>query len=332
MGKPRFYLVDDDPRRREAFAGELAGRFGRDYQVEAVASPAAALDALARLDDGDEVALVIAATHMAEMDGVELLVRVHELRPAAKRVLLLGRGEWATPHPAVRAMTLGQIDYYLFHPWGEVERWLHLPVTQVLADWAATRAPASEEIQIVDQQWSTRGHELRDLFSRIALPHGFYPADSEAGRALLDRAGQDGATLPVLLYRGGLVLADPSDAEVAESLGFRSHARTGAYDVVVVGGGPAGLTAGVYAASEGLRTMVVEPTIFGGQASTSSLIRNYLGFPTVSAATTSPTGRWSRRGCSAPNSSSPSGPPAWSPTTATTSCGSRTAARSPPGR
>ena len=279
MGKPRFYLVDDDPRRLEAFTGELRHRYGRDYQVEGVGSPAAALEALAGLDAGSEVALVIAATHMAEMDGVELLIGVHELRPAAKRVLLLGRGEWATAHPAVRAMTLGQIDYYLFHPWGEVERWLHLPVTQILADWAAARAPASEQIQIVDQRWATRAHELRDLFSRIALPHGFYPADSADWRALLDRAGQDGATLPVLLYRGGLVLVDPSDAEVAESLGFRSRARTGAYDVAVVGGGPAGLAAGVYAASEGLRTLVVEPTVFGGQAGTSSLIRNYLGFP-----------------------------------------------------
>jgi thioredoxin reductase (NADPH) len=279
MGKPRFYLVDDDPRRRETFTGELRRRFGSDYEVHGMGSAAATLQALARLDADADVALVVAATQMAEMDGVELLTKVHELRPDAKRVLLLGRGEWAKAHPAVRAMTLGQIDYYLFDPWGEVERWLHLPVTQILADWAAARAPANEQIRIVDQRWTARSHQLRDLFSRIALPHGFYPADSEAGRALLDQAGQDGATLPVLLYRTGLVLVDPSDAEVAESLGFRSRAGTGAYDVAVVGGGPAGLAAGVYAASEGLRTMVVEPTVFGGQAGTSSLIRNYLGFP-----------------------------------------------------
>jgi thioredoxin reductase (NADPH) len=279
MGKPRFYLVDDDPRRRETFTGELRRRFGSDYEVHGMGSAAATLQALARLDADADVALVVAATQMAEMDGVELLTKVHELRPDAKRVLLLGRGEWAKAHPAVRAMTLGQIDYYLFDPWGEVERWLHLPVTQILADWAAARAPANEQIRIVDQRWTARSHELRDLFSRIALPHGFYPADSEAGRALLDQAGQEGATLPVLLYRTGLVLVDPSDADVAESLGFRSRAGTDAYDVAVVGGGPAGLAAGVYAASEGLRTMVVEPTFPGGQAGTSSLIRNYLGFP-----------------------------------------------------
>jgi thioredoxin reductase (NADPH) len=279
MGKPRFYLVDGDPRRLEAFAGELRRRLGRDYQVEAVGSPGAALDALARPAAGGEVAVVVAATHMAEMDGVELLARAHELHPAAKRVLLLGRGEWATAHPAVRAMTLGQIDYYLFHPWGEVERWLHLPVTQILADWAAARAPTSEQIRIVGERWSARSHELRDLFSRVGVPHGFYPADSEAGSALLAQAGQDGATLPVLLFRRGLVLVDPSNAELAESLGFRSHAGAGAYDVAVAGGGPAGLAAAVYAASEGLRTLLVEPTVFGGQAGTSSLIRNYLGFP-----------------------------------------------------
>jgi thioredoxin reductase (NADPH) len=279
MGKPRFYLVDDDPRRRETFAGELRRRFGSDYEVHGMGAAATTLQALARLDADADVALVVAATHMADMDGVELLTKVHELRPDAKRVLLLGRGAWAEAHPAVRAMTLGQIDYYLFDPWGEVERWLHLPVTQILADWAAARAPANEQIRIVDQRWAARSHELRDLFSRIALPHGFYPADTEAGRALLDQAGQDGATLPVLLYRTGRVLVDPTDAEVAESLGFRSRAGTDAYDVAVVGGGPAGLAAGVYAASEGLRTMVVEPTVFGGQAGTSSLIRNYLGFP-----------------------------------------------------
>jgi thioredoxin reductase (NADPH) len=279
MGKPLFFLVDDDASRLEAFTAALRRRFGGDYQVAGERSPAAALTALGRLGAGAEVAMLLAPTSMAEMDGTEYLVRAHELHPDAKRVLLVGRGGWAAAHPLVRAMTLGLVDYYLFDPWGEPERWLFQPVTQVLADWAGSRAPAFEAVSIVGERWAARSHELRDLFSRIALPHGFHQPDSEAGRALLDQAGQDGATLPVLVFRSGQVLTDPPNAELAEVLGFPSRAGDRAYDVAVVGGGPAGLAAAVYAASEGLRTLVVEPTVFGGQAGTSSLIRNYLGFP-----------------------------------------------------
>ena len=280
MGKPLFFLVDDDAPRLEAFAAALRRRFSGDFQVVDQRSPTAALATLERLDAGTEVAMLIAATSMAEMDGIELLVRAHELQPEAKRVLLVGRGQWAEAHPMVRAMTLGQVDYYLFDPWGEPERWLYQPVSQFLADWAARRAPAFEEIRIVGERWADRSHELRDLFSRIALPHGFYEPDSETGRELLAQAISAGASsLPVLVFRSGQVLADPSNAEIAESLGFRSRAEGQAYDVAVVGGGPAGLAAAVYATSEGLRTLVLEPTIFGGQAGTSSLIRNYLGFP-----------------------------------------------------
>src|SRR6266545_506219 len=279
MGKPLFFLVDDDAARLEALAGELRRRFGADYQVLAERSPSAALATLVRLGAGDEVAMLVAPTTTAEMDGTELLVRAHELHPSAKRVLLVGRGEWASAHPLARAMTLGQVDHYLFGPWGEPERWLFLPVSQILADWTAGRATTFEAVRIVGERWAERSHELRDLFSRIALPHGFYEPGSETGKALLDQAGGAAASLPLLVFRSGRVLTDPSNAEIAEVLGFRSHADGRTYDVAVVGGGPAGLAAAVYAASEGLRTLIVEPTIFGGQAGTSSLIRNYLGFP-----------------------------------------------------
>jgi thioredoxin reductase (NADPH) len=280
MGKPLFFLVDDDEDRLGAFAAELRRRFGHDYQVVDEPSPSTALAALQRLGDGAEVALLVAATSMAEMDGTELLVRAHELHPAAKRVLLVGRGEWSLAHPLVRAMTLGQVDYYLFHPWGEPERWLFQPVSQFLADWEGSRGSGFEAVSIVGERWSARSHELRDLFTRIALPHGFHEPDSETGKALLDRAGRAHATkLPLLVFATGRVLADPSVGEIAEMLGFRSRVPGRTYDVAVAGGGPAGLAAAVYAASEGLRTLVVEPAIFGGQAGTSSLIRNYLGFP-----------------------------------------------------
>jgi thioredoxin reductase (NADPH) len=280
LGKPLIHLVDDNAGRLVAFTGALRRRFGGDYEVVGEPSAGAALAALGGLAAGTEVAILVAATRMAEMDGTEYLVRAHELHPAAKRVLLVGRGQWASAHPMVRALALAQVDYYLFHPWGEPERWLHLPVSQFLADWSASRATGfEEEIRIVGERWAARSHELRDLLARVALPHGFYQPDSEAGRALLEQAGQDGTILPVLVFRSGLALADPSDAQIAETLGFHSRAQGSAYDVAVVGGGPAGLAVAVYAASEGLRTVIVEPTIFGGQAGTSSMIRNYLGFP-----------------------------------------------------
>jgi thioredoxin reductase (NADPH) len=198
-------------------------------------------------------------------------------------MLLIGRGEWAwgSAHPAVRAMTLGQIDSYLFHPWVDAERWLYLPVTEQLAAWTASQPPAAEAIRIVGSQWEPRSHQLRDVLSRAAIPYGLYPPDSETGRRLLAEAGQDGARLPVIVFHSGQVLVDPSHAQLAEALGFptRPAVAPGPYDVVIAGGGPAGLAAAVYAASEGLRTLLLEPRIPGGQAGTSSLIRNYLGFP-----------------------------------------------------
>lgn len=269
----------------EALAAELRRRFGADYQVLAEASPAA-LAALERLAAGsDPVALVVAGEALPGTSGVAFLVRAHELHPDARRMLLIGRGEWASgaAHPAVRAMTLGQIDSYLFHPWAEPERWLHLPVTEQLADWTASRPPAVEAIRVVGNRWEPRSHRLRDVLSRASIPYGFYPPDSETGRRLLAQAGQDGTRLPVVVFATGIgqVLVDPSHAELAEALGFRTRPEpaAGPYDVVIAGGGPAGLTAAVYAASEGLRTLLVEPQLPGGQAGTSSLIRNYLGFP-----------------------------------------------------
>jgi thioredoxin reductase (NADPH) len=156
---------------------------------------------------------------------------------------------------------------------------LYLPVSELLADWASSQPPRFEAVRIVGLAGQARVHELRDFFTRGALPYSFHAADAEAGRALLAEVGQDGSRLPVLVFYTGQVLVDPSSAELAEALGFRSQPPAATCDVAVVGGGPAGLAAAVYAASEGLQTLVVEPELFGGQAGTSSRIRNYLGFP-----------------------------------------------------
>jgi thioredoxin reductase (NADPH) len=282
VGKPIFFLVNDRERALRELASVLDRRFGADYHILTEQSPDEALIALARLAATSErVALLIGTPRMAGSDGVEFLVRAHQLHPGAKRVLLIGRGQWAaaSAHPAVRAMLLGQIDSYLFDPVGEVERWLYLPVCELLAEWAASQPPQFEAVRIVGLAGEERAHALRDYFARAAIPYAFHAADTEAGQALLAEAGQDGSRLPVLVFYTGRVLVDPSNAELAEHLGWRRRPPAGTYDVAVVGGGPAGLAAAVYAASEGLQTLVLESEWPGGQAGTSSLIRNYLGFP-----------------------------------------------------
>jgi thioredoxin reductase (NADPH) len=280
MSLPILFLVDDRPPVLQALADDLRRRFGTDHRILAEGAPGAALAALEALAaKSEEVALVVAGQRMAELPGVELLVRAHELHPGAKRVLLVGRREWTPANPAVQAMTLGQIDTYLFEPWLPVGRFLYLPISQVLAEWAPTHGPSFEGIRIVGPLLGTRSHELRDMLTRMGIPHGWYQAETPEGQALLEEAGQDGSRLPVVVFHNGMVFVDPSDAELAEGLGFGTRPAAGSYDLVIVGAGPAGLAAAVYAASEGLQTLLVEPQVVGGQAGTSAQIRNYLGFP-----------------------------------------------------
>jgi thioredoxin reductase (NADPH) len=280
MRQPILFLVDDRPKVLEALASDLERRFGSDHRIVTETSPGAAVEALEGLAErGEEVALIVAGQRMAELPGVAMLLKAHELHPTAKRVLLVGRREWTPANPAVQAMTLGQIDTYLFEPWLPVARFLDLPISQVLADWVPSRGPSFEGIRIVGPRWGTRSHELRDMLTRMGIPHGWYQAETAAGRRLLEEAGEDGSRLPVVLFHSGQVFVDPSDAELAEGLGFGTRPAAGAYDLVIVGAGPAGLAAAVYAASEGLDTLVVEPQVAGGQAGTSAMIRNYLGFP-----------------------------------------------------
>jgi thioredoxin reductase (NADPH) len=279
MPFPIILLVADDGRVLDRLAADLERRFGGDYQVLAERSPAGAVATLERLADGDEqVALVIAARHMQPRDGLALLARAHELHPSAKRALLEHRGEWTSGEPVVRAMTLGQLDYVLFRPWLPVEQFLYLPVSEFLAAWEKSRG-STEAIQIVGRRWAARSHELRDTLARVGIPFGFYPDDSPDGRRLLGQAGEDGSRLPVVLFRSGLALVDPTHAELTRALGMRTSPAPGGCDVLIVGAGPAGLAAAVYAASEGFTAQVLEPAVPGGQAGTSSSIRNYLGFP-----------------------------------------------------
>jgi thioredoxin reductase (NADPH) len=280
VSRPVILLVAHDRRVLDALAGDLGRRFGADYRVVAARSAAEALAALEPPAAGaEEVALVVAARELPELGGLELLLQAHELHPGAKRVLLEPLGEWTSGEPIVRAMTLGQLDYVLFHPWRPVEQNLYLPLSGFLAAWETSRAPGVEAVRIVGPRWGARSHQLRDTLGRIGIPYGFYPDDSEDGRRLLEEAGEDGSRLPVVLFRRGAVLVDPSHAELAAALGMRTRPAADGCDVLIVGAGPAGLAAAVYAASEGLETQILELAVPGGQAGTSSLIRNYLGFP-----------------------------------------------------
>jgi thioredoxin reductase (NADPH) len=277
---PVLFVVDDDIGVLEALMVDLGRRLAGEYELVAEHSPLAALATLRELATRSrEVALLFAGQEMSEMGGVEFMMEAHKLHPAAKRVLLVGRGDYTAANPAVQAMILGQLDYHLFVPWLPAERWLHPPVSDFLAAWSKTRKPSFAAIRIVGQQWEPRSHQLRDILTRVAMPYEFYSPDSESGRQLLHQAGQDGSRLPVIVFRTGQVLVDPSHPELTELLGGSTNPDATTYDVAVVGAGPAGLAAALSAASEGLRTLVVEPEVFGGQAGTSSLIRNYPGFP-----------------------------------------------------
>jgi len=280
MPRPIFMLVSDDELRLEALRRDLSRRYEADYQVCVASSAAAALTMLAVLEGAEaEVALIIADEHLADLPAVDLLARAHGPHPRAKRILLIDRGQWTGPHPAIEAMAVGKIDFYLYVPWFPLERNLHPPVSEFLATWDKSREPSHAAFRIVGSAHSPRAHRLRDDLTRVSVPYWYYDAESEEGRQLLREHHLDGAPLPVVLARDNSVLINPSHEELMLKLGFRTSPGLRACDVAIVGAGPAGLAAAVYAASEGLSTLVLEPDVPGGQAGTSSLIRNYLGFP-----------------------------------------------------
>ena len=280
LPRPIFFLVAEGRDRLEALAADLRRRYDADYQVITAARTDSGLAMLQDLAAaGNEVALLITAERMTQMPAVDYLVRAHDLHPGAKRVLLIERGDWSAAHPAVAAMALGKIDYYLYAPWYPLERILYPAMSEFLAAWDKSREPQFAAFRIVGPAQSPRSHQLRDLLTRAGVSYWFYPDDSPAGRQLLRELTLQRARLPVAVHYDGTVLIDPSHQDLMAKLGIRSTPGLQACDVVIVGAGPAGLAAAVYAASEGLSTLVLEPTVPGGQAGASSLIRNYPGFP-----------------------------------------------------
>jgi thioredoxin reductase (NADPH) len=229
-------------------------------------------------DDSRPVAAVFFAD-TAPCGGAEFRTRVRDAHPQVRRVLIVGRGEWRNEHPAVEAMRTGQAESYVFVPWGPRERWLYLPVSELLADWEAAQPPVEEIVQIVGDEWEPRSRDVRDFFSRIGIPFGFYAPSSSEGAEILQRADA-GDTLPVVAFRSRTYLVDPPRDRIAQALGFSTEPESPRCDLAIIGGGPAGLAAAVYGASEGLATVLIDEDVPGGQAGTSSRIRNYLGFPT----------------------------------------------------
>jgi thioredoxin reductase (NADPH) len=278
---PILLVVDDDPDTRGVAEGELRKRYGADYQIIS-AGPA---DDPARLltglrDSQRQVAVVLAAQSMSGMTGTSLLAQVRQLHPAAKCLLLTEWGYGPAPDAILQAIALGHIDDYVTRPVTVPDERFHLAVTELLENWASSNRPRFELVRVVGEEWSARSHEIRDLLDRNAVPFGFYPVDSEQGQELLRQAGEPAAARPVILLFDGQVLGNPSNTELAAALGVKTRPGAARYDVAVIGAGPAGLAAAVYGASEGLATVVLEPEAIGGQAGTSSRIRNYLGFPT----------------------------------------------------
>ena len=278
MAQPVLFVIDDDAGVVRALRDDLSRRFGRDFRVMGESSAAAGLSALRGLAELHEpVALLIVDHDMQQMPGVDFLARAHELHPLAKRVLLVER-DYSAGSPIVRAMTLGQADYHITKPW-MLEQDLYREVSGFLAEWAKDQEAGFELFHVVGGLQDRGTHELRELLTRFGEPFGFTTADSEPGRQLLAEHGLDGSRLPVMIRHDGYTMVEPTLDEIIASVGGNISSDVTECDVAIVGAGPAGLTAAVYAASEGLQTVSLEETVSGGQAGNSPMIRNYPGFP-----------------------------------------------------
>ena len=257
----------------------LLSRYGTDYDVVCEKDATAAGRRLEQLrSEGRAVAVVLADQRLDGRPGIELLGSVRSSHPLAKRGLLVSRGDWSVRKPLVQAIALGQIDGYLPKPARTPDEQFHRLVTEYLDEWHRGQAPPFIAVRLIGEQWHARSAELRDLLGRNGISFEFCSVASPSGRDVLEGAGLDGSRLPVVVLYTGEVLVDPSNARLAEAFGV-TDPPPGTVDVAVVGAGPAGLAAAVYAASEGLSTVLLDREAIGGQAGTSSLIRNYLGFP-----------------------------------------------------
>jgi thioredoxin reductase (NADPH) len=269
--------VDDDPGVSRAVARDLRRRYGEQHRIVRAESGDSALDALRQMKlRGDQVAVILADYRMPQMNGIEFLERAMDIYPGAKRVLLTA---YADTDAAINAINVVDLDHYLLKPWDPPEEKLYPVVDGLMEAWLATDHRRVPETKIVGHRWSARSSEVREFLARNQVPYRWYASDEPEGERLLEAAQADGQKLPVVITPDGEALVEPTDSELASRVGLATTPSKEFYDLIVIGGGPAGLGAAVYGASEGLRTVLVERTATGGQAGQSSRIENYLGFP-----------------------------------------------------
>jgi thioredoxin reductase (NADPH) len=282
MPRAVVLAVDEDEQSLHDIERELSDRYAGSYRIVCLDSAPEAEAELVRLAEaGEEVALVLAGESLGDAPGREFLGGVRKRHPQAQRGLLIDYATWGdgpTGEAIFTAMALRQIDYYLIRPTRAPDEMFHQAISTFLLEWTHARRISSHTVHIVGESWSGRAHELREVLGRCALPHAFLLADSLEGRTLVAEAGA-GKPLPLVVFPNGEVLADPSNAELTIAAGGPVNPGGRDFDLVIVGAGPAGLSAAVYGASEGFRTLVIDSGGIGGQATLSSLIRNYLGFP-----------------------------------------------------
>jgi len=281
MAKPILLSVDDDPDVLRAIERDLRSQYGAEFRVMSSDSPEGALDLLKELRiRNDGVALLLADQRMPRMDGVGFLQEARQIFPDAKRALLTA---YADTNAAINAINQASLDYFFMKPWDPPTEHLYPQLDDLLDDWRASYHAAYEGIRVLGTRWSPRCYELRDFLARNHVPYQWIDVEGAANdpetKGLLDALGPEVNKLPVVLFTDGSKLFDSAPAEVAQRVGLRTRAQTSFYDLAIVGGGPAGLAAAVYGASEGLHTVMIEREAPGGQAGMSSRIENYLGFP-----------------------------------------------------
>jgi thioredoxin reductase (NADPH) len=278
LAKPVILTVDDDPAVLSAIERDLRRQYRADYRIMKAESAAAGLDAARQLATRNTpVALFLVDQRMPGMSGTELLSEVMKLHPESRRVLLTA---YADTDAAIAGINDIALDHYLMKPWDPPEQRLYPVLDDLLAEWRARVRPAFEGIRVLGSQWSPQSFATKEFLSRNRVPYEWVDLDLDApARALAESLAGDLTRLPVVIFPDGAHLVAPSTMELASKAGMQTHANLAFYDVIVIGGGPAGLATAVYAASEGLRAVLVESHAAGGQAGTSSLIENYLGFP-----------------------------------------------------
>jgi thioredoxin reductase (NADPH) len=277
VARPAILTVDDDPSVSRAVARDLRRQYGEGYRIVRAESGQQALEALREIKlRGEQVAVLLADYRMPGMSGIEFLEQAMDLFPLARRILLTA---YADTDAAIQAINVVDLDHYLLKPWDPPEEKLYPVVDGLLEAWTATDRQPPREIRVIGHRWSARSYEVRDFLARNLVPFRWYLAEDPEAQRLLSAAGVDDDRLPVVVTGDGTAMVEPSDAELAQHVGLATTPSTDFYDLIVIGGGPAGLGAAVYGGSEGLRTVLVERRATGGQAGTSSRIENYLGFP-----------------------------------------------------